>query len=44
MKYLTKVFDRVKDPKYVEIRSVNPLYLTISKVNGILEKVMEINI
>ena len=28
----------IKDSKYIEINSVNPLYLTFSKMNGYFEK------
>ena len=33
----------IKDSKYVKINSVNPLYLTFSKVNGYLEKISKNN-
>ena len=34
----------MKDSDYVKINSVNPLYLIIDKVNGYIEKKMEINV
>ena len=34
----------VKDSYYVNINSVNPLYLIISKVDGYIDKKMEVNI
>ena len=33
----------IKDSDYVEINSVNPLYLIIDKVDGYIEEKMEIN-
>ena len=33
----------MKDSDYVKIKSVNPLYLTISELNGHLKKKLEIN-
>ena len=30
---------KIKDPKYVKINSVNPLYLIFSKVNGYFEEI-----
>ena len=34
----------VKDSDYVKIKSVNPLYLIISEVNGYIKEKMEVNI
>ena len=35
---------KMKDSKYVIIKSVNPLYLIINKVNEYIKKELEINI